>query len=61
MNRVQFGFPRLERGVYHRGMVLLLPLPAVAWLDPLSALGGVVIGLAVGLLAGMLTRGQRAV
>ena len=61
MNRVEFGFPSVSRGVYHRGMVLLLPLPAAAWLDPLSALGGVVIGLAVGLLAGMLTRGKRAV
>ena len=61
MNRVQFGFPSVNRVVYHRGMVLLLPLPAAAWLDPLSALGGVVIGLAVGLLAGMLTRGRRAV
>jgi hypothetical protein len=42
-------------------MVVLLPLPAVAWLDPLSALGGVVIGLALGLAVGMLTRGKRAV
>ena len=61
MNCVQFGFPSVNRVVYHRGMVLLLPLPAAAWLEPLSALGGVVIGLAVGLLAGMLTRGPRAV
>jgi len=61
MNRVQFGFPRSERTPYHRGMVLLLPLPAVAWLDPLSALGGVVVGLALGLAVGMLTRGKTPV
>ena len=61
MNRVEFGFPRLERGDYHRGMVILLPLPAVAWLDPASVLAGVVIGLALGLAGGLLTRGQRAV
>ncbi len=42
-------------------MVLLLPLPAVAWLDPASVLAGVVIGLALGLAGGLLTRGRRAV
>ncbi len=61
MNRVQFGFPSVNRGAYHRGMIILLPLPAVAWLDPASVLAGVVIGLALGLSAGMLTRGRRAV
>jgi hypothetical protein len=81
MNRVEFGFSRLERGGYDQPMpqfvtsakqvsqsrlddcpmVLLLPLPAVAWLDPASVLAGVVIGLALGLAAGMLTRGRRAV
>ncbi len=61
MNRVEFGFPRAERGGYHRGMVILLPLPAVAWLDLASVLAGVVIGLALGLAGGLLTRGKRAV
>ena len=61
MNRVQFGFPRLDRGAYHPGMLLILPLPAVAWLDPASVLAGVVIGLALGVAAGLLTRGRRAV
>ena len=61
MNRVEFGFPRLDRVSYDRGMVILLPLPAVAWLDPASVLAGVVIGLALGLAAGLLTRGKRAV
>jgi hypothetical protein len=42
-------------------MVILLPLPAVAWLDPASVLAGVVIGLALGLAVGLLTRGKRAV
>jgi hypothetical protein len=42
-------------------MVILLPLPAVAWLDPASVLAGVVIGLALGVAAGLLTRGKRAV
>ncbi len=61
MNCVEFGFPRLDRTPYHRGMVLLLPLPAVAWLDPASVLAGVVIGLALGVAGGLLTRGKRAV
>ena len=61
MNRVQFGFPSVNRGAYHRGMIILLPLPAVAWLDPASVLAGVVIGLALGLATGLLTRGKRAV
>jgi hypothetical protein len=61
MNRVEFGFPRAQRGGYHRDMVLLLPLPAVAWLDPASVLAGVVIGLALGVAAGLLTRGRRAI
>ena len=42
-------------------MVILLPLPAVAWLDPASVLAGVVIGLSLGLAAVLLTRGKRAV
>jgi hypothetical protein len=61
MNRVEFGFPSVNRTLYHRGMVILLPLPAVAWLDPASVLAGVVIGLALGLAGGLLTRGRRAV
>ena len=61
MNRVEFGFASVNRTPYHRGMVLILPLPAVAWLDPASVLAGVVIGLALGVSAGLLTRGRRAV
>ena len=61
MNRVQFGFPSVSRGVYHRGMVVLLPLPAVAWLDPASAVAGVVVGLALGVAVRLLTRGPRAI
>jgi hypothetical protein len=61
MSRIEFCFPRLDRTPYHRGMVLILPLPAVAWLDPASVLAGVVIGLALGLAVGLLTRGRRAV
>jgi hypothetical protein len=61
MNRVEFGFPSVNRTPYHPGMLLILPLPAVAWLDPASVLAGVVIGLALGVAAGLLTRGRRAV
>jgi hypothetical protein len=61
MSRIEFCFPRLDRTLYHRAMVILLPLPAVAWLDPASVLAGVVIGLALGVAAGLLTRGRRAV
>ena len=61
MNRVEFGFPSVNRLPYHRGMAILLPLPAVVWLDPASVLAGVVIGLALGVAAGLLTRGRRAV
>ena len=61
MNRVEFGFASVNRTPYHPEMVLLLPLPAVAWLDPASVLAGVVIGLSLGVAAGLLTRGRRAV
>jgi hypothetical protein len=61
MSRIEFCFPRLDRLPYHRGMAILLPLPAVVWLDPASVLAGVVIGLALGLAVGLLTRGKRAV
>ncbi len=60
-SRVEFGFPSVNRTPYHRGMIILLPLPAVAWLDPASVLAGVVIGLALGVAGGLLTRGRRAV
>jgi hypothetical protein len=59
MNRVQFGFPRLDCTSYHRGMVLLLPLPAAILLDPASVLAGLALGIAVGLA--VLTRGRGAV
>ena len=61
MDHVEFGFPRLESLVYHQRMLLLLPLPAVAWLDPASAVAGVVVGLALGVAVRLLTRGPRAV
>ena len=61
MDCVQFGFPSVNRTSYHRGMVLLLPLPAVAWLDPASAVAGVVVGLALGVAVRLLTRGKTAV
>ena len=45
--------------IYSHAMTLLLPLPAVAWLDPLSAAAGLLCGLVAGVLvAVLLTRGR---